>query len=111
MTDYNDGLWHGWNGGECPVHPKSSVEAVFRSQVTPPFSCSIRPAASWDWSAPASFVVAFRVIKPYREPRVWWIVLTCYGDTWTTCPTEEAAKRFVAEGSNRSIVRVVEQPE
>ncbi len=24
MTDYNDGKWHGWNGGECRVTPVSS---------------------------------------------------------------------------------------
>ena len=29
MTNYNDGKWHGWNGGECPVHPKSMVDAVW----------------------------------------------------------------------------------
>ena len=23
MVDYNDGNWHGWDGGECPVHPES----------------------------------------------------------------------------------------
>ena len=28
MTSYNDGKWHGWNGGECPVHPETEVEFV-----------------------------------------------------------------------------------
>ena len=28
MTGYNDGKWHGWNGGECPVHPKSRVQGL-----------------------------------------------------------------------------------
>lgn len=25
MTDYRDGYWHRWNGGECPVNPKDKV--------------------------------------------------------------------------------------
>ena len=28
MTNYNDGRWHGWNGGECPVHPETVVVVV-----------------------------------------------------------------------------------
>ena len=31
MTDYNDGKWHGWNGGECPVHPESELKVWFQS--------------------------------------------------------------------------------
>ena len=26
--NYNDGRWHGWNGGECPVHPETVVVVV-----------------------------------------------------------------------------------
>ena len=30
MTNtYNDGKWHGWNGGECPVHPKTVVDYLW----------------------------------------------------------------------------------
>ena len=28
---YNDGKIHGWNGGDCPVHPKSRVRAWYRN--------------------------------------------------------------------------------
>lgn len=28
MTDYSDGEWHGWNGGECPVRPDGVVSIV-----------------------------------------------------------------------------------
>lgn len=26
MSDYYDGCWHGWNGGECPVHPETIID-------------------------------------------------------------------------------------
>ncbi len=26
MTDWNNGQIHGWNGGDCPVHPETVVE-------------------------------------------------------------------------------------
>ena len=67
MSDYNDGKWHGWNGGECPVHPESVVEcrgvsdAVWKTD---------RPRSEVFWPN----VIVFRVIKPYVEPREGWIV-------------------------------------
>ena len=74
MTDYNDGQWHGWNGGECPVHPKTEVDAVFGDGGK---QCSIA-GSHLDWSGPdvlpRSYVAAFRVVKAYREPREWWLV-------------------------------------
>ena len=67
MTDYNDGNWHGWNGGECPVHSLSVVEYVW-------LDLSLEKAglmrgnearhAAW------SQVVRFRVVDPYVEPEV-----------------------------------------
>jgi len=70
MTNYNDGKWHGWNGGECPVHPKTKVEA-----------CGVRwygaeTATDFDWdesTEPA--IVAFRVTKEHKEPRVLWALI------------------------------------
>ena len=73
MTDYNDGNWHGWNGGECPVHPKTVVEAIFDdgsgSGYPGPADCYI-----WDRWHP----IAFRVVKPYREPREGWVAATIF---------------------------------
>lgn len=71
MTDYNDGKWHGWNGGECPVHPKSVVEAVWKSGCT--LKIDSRLAKHFVWDSFASSIIAFRVVKEYREPREWWI--------------------------------------
>jgi hypothetical protein len=74
MTDYNDGKWHGWNGGECPVHPKSVVVVVTgRGQAT-------EPAGDFGWNDNDTPIVAFRVIKPYIEPREFWVNVYPNGD-------------------------------
>lgn len=65
MTDYNDGRWHGWNGGECPVHPKTDTEYMTRNGIN-----YTRPAGHISWeSGFDSSVIAFRVVKEHREPR------------------------------------------
>jgi len=88
MTDYNDGLWHGWNGGERPVHPKTLVDAIFiREDGTifrnSPIASAGATAGSWNWNATAKEgpLIAFRVVKPYREPREWWTVGAHMHDT------------------------------
>jgi len=71
MTDYNDGKWHGWNGGKCPVNPKSNVEIVTRNG-----GFNADDAETFYWHRPDSYgnpIVAFRVIKQYKEPREFWI--------------------------------------
>ena len=68
MTNYNDGQIHGWNGGDCPVHPQTIVEARewFGARWT-------RQAENCDWH---SMRVTFRVIKEYRAPRERWAYRT-----------------------------------
>ena len=58
--EYNNGKWHGWNGGECPVHPKTVVLGIedTGAQWT-------GPANHKEWQ---SFHGAFRVVTPYVEP-------------------------------------------
>lgn len=80
MTDYNDGKWHGWNGGECPVHPLSEVriwDCNSQQDLQFPAQC-----AHWSFSG------AFRVVKEYREPREWWLTNTIAHES------EPAARRF-----------------
>ncbi len=60
MTDYNNGDWWGWNGGECPVHPKSEIHGIEANG--PQWHCL---AQSNDWG---SFRGGFRVTKSYVEP-------------------------------------------
>lgn len=71
MTDYNDGKWHGWNGGECPVHLKSLVEVRFLADETIP---QARIGDDWIWSHDGNCgdIIAFRVVKAYREARECW---------------------------------------
>ena len=71
-TNYNDGNWYGWNGGECPVHPKSVVDVclIYRACVEG------ETAEQWFWDAKRTRIRAFRVTKPYVEPpkpREFWI--------------------------------------
>lgn len=62
MTNYNDGKWHGWNGGECPVHPKSVVEVRGLSETV---WKTEDPELAVYWPK----VIVFRVIAPYIEPQ------------------------------------------
>jgi len=64
MTDYSDGNWHGWNGGDCPVHPNTVVEVTWSD--------------GDNWSGEAclnvwNVVQLFRVVKRHKEPREFWI--------------------------------------
>lgn len=89
MTDYNDGQIYGWNGGKCPVHPKSKVNAWFRSG----YVVEGHEAGTWRWTHYGSKVdiVTFQVITPYVEP------VTVWGNLWDNCDwlvysSEEMAK-------------------
>lgn len=75
--NYNDGKWHGWNGGECPVHPESEVEVACGDGLSRGEARSHEP---WDVEAGTLPIIAFRVIKEHKEPREWWIDLKPYGD-------------------------------
>lgn len=73
MTNYNDGKWHGWNGGECPVHPDTVVDVVFDSASKKPFYRHAANNIYWENSIGPSDIIAFRVIKEHRGPREFWI--------------------------------------
>ena len=71
MTNYNDGNWYGWNGGECPVNPKTLVEALYPSGLG-----STGIACNRNWTSP----LLFRVIKENKEPkepREFWLKGAC----------------------------------
>lgn len=68
MTDYNDGKWHGWNGGECPVHPDAVVEVVTESGRSNGEWVAKRVIWRSDvfWAGgPIPHPVAFRVIRQH----------------------------------------------
>ena len=94
MTNYNDGKWHGWNGGECPVHPESEVEGVYLDEDgKPDFRSPVRDdAAIFDWAWEYAFrLIAFRVVKEHKEPREFWAVQMSWwknvelGKQWVEC--------------------------
>lgn len=72
MTDYRDGQIHGWNGGECPVHPKDAVTVWSREGR----GSSKDIAARYRWDHPglgqSLDIVAFCVTKKYEEPLTIW---------------------------------------
>ena len=73
MTDFNDGEWHIWRGGECPVHPKSTVDLVWPSEISSERSLrSIRKAEKFPWREQDAFM--FRVVTPYVEPLERWVI-------------------------------------
>lgn len=75
MTDYNDGKWHGWNGGECPVHLKSSVSAVWLHVDGDVKIAEGRAGGLAFLGNEYGSIIAFRVVTPYVEPpkpREWW---------------------------------------
>ena len=76
MTNYNDGKWHGWNGGERPVHVESIVEGMYlRDDKPTPESPVTDRAGYFDWKYEAeNTLIAFRVVKEHREPREFWIM-------------------------------------
>jgi len=68
--DYNNGLWHGWNGGECPVHPESIIEIVSSSGN---LIKMVARCGAWDHTIMQ--LIAFRVTKEHNEPKEFWL---CY---------------------------------
>lgn len=67
MTNYNDGKWHGWNGGKCPVNPESVVDVTYAygEQSTGDYAKYIM------WDEP----LLFRVVKAAKESRTFWLVV------------------------------------
>ena len=86
MTNYNDGKWHGWNGGECPVHIESVV------QVSTCEGWHTERAGNWNWDDKKTPISSFRVVTEHREPREFWIVAAT-GYAWET----EALAKIAAE--------------
>jgi hypothetical protein len=76
LADYNDGKWHRWAGGECPVHSSSVVHAryILRGDLTE----YTQRAKDFRWDAIDNPIIAFRVTKEYVEPpkvpREFWLI-------------------------------------
>lgn len=75
MSEYKEGIWYGWNGGKCPVHPMSSVQVVWLRKGGS--ICQYSPvdrADKWCWVGnECGKIIAFRIVKEHKEPREFWI--------------------------------------
>lgn len=77
MTNYNDGKWHRWAGEDmkpASVHPKSKIEYIWLSDNSNSGRHTL-VAGDDENEASAAWrqILAFRVVKEYREPREWWV--------------------------------------
>lgn len=68
MADYNDGNWHGWDGGECPVHPKTMIAVKWITREGCFGVDDERMACNYNWPTPC----LFRVVKQ-PKPREFWV--------------------------------------
>jgi len=100
MTNYNDGNWHGWNGGECPVHLDSEVDVMIADGIR-----EFGKAKVFFWHEtddPRCAIAAFRVIKEHKEPRELWVDSgDCAWDTY------EEALRYCNGGEKPALFREV----
>ena len=100
-TQYKTGVWYGWNGGECPVHPETFVDLVLWQ-----FSSSESGKASeWDWGEGCG-IFAFRIVTPYvesRKPREFWL-----DDGSVVWETYEDAKHWCEDGYPVLLREVIE---
>jgi hypothetical protein len=108
MTNWNDGTIHGWNGGDCPVHPETVVKVYFEDQLP-------RKGAACDfcWTLDTTGldvdIIAFRVVKPYVEPKVIWVNEYPSGNAVYT--SEEKARQYSGSSATRIAVKYVEVKE
>lgn len=102
--DYNDGQIHGWNGGECPVHTKTVVEAWFRRKDSD--ICKAN-ALFWHHADAYDDIIAFKVVKPYVEPKVIW-VNEHNSLLWVAHQSEQSARDDAVSSATRIAVKYIE---
>lgn len=88
VPDWNNGKIHGWNGGECPVHPETLVKTWRRIGGCEPNL----PAKKMEWGhlKHCGDIIAFQVVKAYVEPKVIWV--NEYPDELAAYPDEQSAR-------------------
>lgn len=104
-STYETGIWYGWNGGECPVHPKDELEIVDAHGIS-----AHGRAGGFNWNELRG---AFMIITPYvepRKPREFWINEYPEGLSYVTHETKDCADSAACSGRVRC-VKFVEQVE
>ena len=105
MTDYNDGTIHGWNGGDCPVHPETVVK--FWTDGGSYGKCRAGKLR-WKHKELAGDIIAFHVVEQYVEPKVIWVNEYDEGRAWIAHETESDAKDGAGSFATRIAVKYVE---
>lgn len=103
MTNYNDGKIHGWNGGECPVHPEAVVKFWTNSGGIDPVKAKCLRWKHTDEGL--GDIIAFQVVKAYVEPKVIWV--NEYRTTKSGWDSEADAKKYAIDAT-RVAVKYVE---
>lgn len=100
MTNYNDGKIHGWNGGDCPVHPETVVRYWLRNKAiaTESYRAS---GLRWAHRDESGDIIAFQVVKAYAEPKVIWV--NEYADG---CHVAFESKEAAGNANRTSITRI-----
>lgn len=78
------GPWIGWMGNACPLHLETIIEAVTlncRTWISSYYNGPAHGVLWWDSKNSSDVVVAYRIIKEYKEPRELYIVFNARG-TW-----------------------------
>lgn len=100
MTDapnYNDGLWHGWNGGECPVAKGTLVQVRGEGDVV-----WAPQDATEDVYWPN--VIVFRVVKPAPpQPRTIYLCEFRDGERSFHATAIDATKAALAYGHGATV--------
>jgi len=107
MNDYNDGKIHVWNGGECPVHPKSEVMVYFHDGL---LHWGVAGSLSWKHSNRDSDIIKLQVVEPYVEPKAIWVNEYANGG-YLAYPSENVAKAGNNSKATRIAVKYVEAKE
>ena len=96
--DYNNGQIHGWNGGECPVHPETVVNYWLRDSraVNERLAINLR----WTHAGAPADIIAFQVVKDYVEPKVIWV--NEYGSFGSVWQSEQEAREGASVGATRA---------
>lgn len=100
-VNYNDGKIHGWNGGDCPVHPETVVEYWLRVGYVDEGKAEY---FGWDHNDAGNDIIAFRVVKEYVEPNVVWV--NEYEDGHHTAHDTEEKAKHSAKGLPSRIIRI-----
>lgn len=106
MTDYNNGQIHGWNGGNCPVHPESKVITWHRNSF---YQRTYAGEYWWDHRDTDGDIIAFQVVKAYVEPKVIWV--NEYAEGPVSFNTEKSARNYAMPSVVRIAVKYVEVEE